>query len=103
MIKGRKCMKLLSVGFITALLGFSTAFAGTGTYDKAFTSYTQGKFRAAAGYLIEYVEKKPVPEAYYLLGYAHYKMKKFPESIRYFQDAYLLDPSITPDFLNRKR
>lgn len=97
-------MKRLAAGFIiTVLLGYSTAFGSTGTYEKAFTSYLQGNFRAVAGYLIDYVEQKPVPEAYYLLGYANYKLKKFPESIRNFRDAYLLDPTITPDFLYRKQ
>jgi TolA-binding protein len=102
MIRG-KCMKIISAVFVTALLMYSSAFAGTGTYEKAFTSYTRGNFRAAAGYLVEYVEKRPDPEAYYLLGYANYKMKKYPESIGYFRDAYILDPSITLEFLNRKR
>ena len=96
-------MKLLTAGFMAAFLAYSSALAATGAYEKACTAYARGNFKAAAGHLASYVEKKPDPEAYYLLGYAHYKMRNFPESMRCFRDAYILDPSITPVFSCRKR
>jgi TolA-binding protein len=40
--------------------------------------------------------EKPDPYAYYLMGYALYKMKRHSESAKYFQEAYTIDPTISP-------
>lgn len=88
------------VRFIIGILGvfLMAAFASAeeSPYDNAMHAYLKKDFKTAVKYLKEYVEKKPDPYAYYLLGYALYKMKKHPESVKYFQEAYVLDPTISP-------
>ncbi|HYA12483.1 MAG TPA: DUF5684 domain-containing protein [Thermodesulfovibrionales bacterium] len=65
-------------------------------YDKALTYYNSGKYKEAIMLLKEYVEKKPEPAAYYRIGYALYKLKKFDEADEYFKMAYLIDPQFSP-------
>jgi len=81
---------ILSVIFIVTFVS-----AQENTYDEAIEAYKKGDFMNAAKYLKEYVEKNPDPNAYYLLGYASYKMKNYSESIRYFKEAYDLDPNLS--------
>ena len=81
---------IFSVFFLSAF-----ATAEENSYDKAVRAYAKKDFKTAAKYLKEYVEKKPDPNAYYLLGYSLYKIKNHTESARYFKEAYTLDPNIT--------
>ena len=75
----------------------SEVLAKTDTeYEKAMQYYNQGKFKEAAKLLKEYVERKPDAVAYYRAGYALYKIKRFNEANEYFQQAYLLDPTFSP-------
>ena len=75
----------------------SEVLAKTDTeYEKAMHYYNQGKFKEAAKLLKEYVERKPDAVAYYRAGYALYKIKRFDEANDYFQQAYLLDPTFSP-------
>jgi len=75
------------------------SFADAGSYEDALFFYKKGDFKNAVKYLKEYVKEKPDPYAYYLLGYASYKMKKHSESVRYFKEAYTIDPNISPPLL----
>jgi hypothetical protein len=71
--------------------------AGTDTeYDKALTYYNSGKYKEAVTLLKDYVKKKPDPSAYYRIGYALYKLRKFDEANKYFEMAYLIDPMFSP-------
>ncbi len=85
---------ILSVFSVLFMLSF--AFAQEATYDKAVQAYLKKDFKTAVKYFKEYVEKKPDPYAYYLMGYALYKMKRHSESAKYFQEAYTIDPTISP-------
>ncbi|MCG2722090.1 MAG: tetratricopeptide repeat protein [Thermodesulfovibrionales bacterium] len=88
------------IGFVVSILVlFSLAGiapAEENPYDQAMKAYKKKDFKNAAIYLQEYVEQKPDPYAYYLLGYANYKLKNHAESARYFREAYVLDPNISP-------
>lgn len=77
-----------------ALSSTSTViFAGTNPeYDKALKYYNSKNYKEAAKLLKEYVKKNPDPDAYYRLGYALYKLKKYDEANEYFKEAYLIDP-----------
>jgi tetratricopeptide (TPR) repeat protein len=66
------------------------------SYSKGANAYAKKDYRTAVRYLREYVEKKPDAHAYYLLGYAYYKLNNHPESVRAFKEAYTLDPSVSP-------
>ncbi|MBS1113155.1 MAG: Outer rane lipoprotein [Nitrospirae bacterium] len=81
---------------ILALLLTSPLMAEENPYDKAVRAYMKKDFRTAVKYLKEYVAQKPDAQAYYLLGYALYKQKRHAESAKYFEEAYILDPNISP-------
>jgi tetratricopeptide (TPR) repeat protein len=66
------------------------------SYEKGTDAYAKKDYGTAVKYLREYVEKKPNAHAYYLLGYAYYKLNNHPESISAFKEAYALDPSVSP-------
>jgi TolA-binding protein len=80
---------------IAVLLAGEFTLAEENPYDKAMRAYMTKDYVTAVKYFKKYVEKKPDPYAYYLLGYALYELEKYPESAKYFQEAYLLDPTIS--------
>jgi tetratricopeptide (TPR) repeat protein len=65
------------------------------SYEKGANAYAKKDYRTAVKYLREYVEEKPNAHAYYLLGYAYYKLNNHPESMRAFKEAYALDPAVS--------
>ena len=84
------------LGIFAIFFTVSFAMAQECSYDKAMKAYFKKDYKTAVTYLKESVEKKPDPYAYYFLGYALYKMKKYPESAKYFKEAYVIDPNISP-------
>jgi TolA-binding protein len=96
----------LVLGIIAVFLMVSLAVAQESTYDKGIHAYLKKDFGASVKYFKEYIEKKPDPYAYYLLGYASYEIKKYPDSRKYFEEAYSLDPAISAasvkQFLKKK-
>jgi len=66
------------------------------SYEKGTDAYAKKDYGTAVKYLREYVEKKPNAHAYYLLGYAYYKLNNHPESMSAFKEAYALDPGVSP-------
>lgn len=89
-------MKIFVLVLVALFFMSSIVFAEAGNYKNALSLYQKGDYKAAVKYLKEYVEKTPDPYAYYLLGYANYKMKNHSEAIKYFGEAYILDPDFTP-------
>ncbi len=89
-------MRIFVLGLIALFLMSSLVFADKGEFGKALSFYEKGDFNNAVKYLKEYVGKNPDPYAYYLLGYANYKMRNYSESIKYFKEAYTLDPNLSP-------
>jgi TolA-binding protein len=88
--------KVAIPGMLALLLIPSLLLAQNNSYDKAVNAYMKKDFKIAVKILREYVKKNPDPHAYYLLGYALYKQKNHAESAKYFQEAYVLDPNISP-------
>jgi TolA-binding protein len=80
----------------------SSVFAQECEYDKALKAYMKNDFRSAVTCLIKYVNEKPDPDAYYLLGYASYKLKRHDEAMKYFREAYLIDPDSSPELFAKK-
>ena len=89
----------LSALLAASLLLFTVtaSFANGELYEKALQAYRKKNFTAASGLLKDYLAEKPDPKAYYLLGYAAYKLKQHKESAEYFKQAYLIDPDFNPD------
>ncbi|NOY63828.1 MAG: tetratricopeptide repeat protein [Nitrospirae bacterium] len=74
----------------------------SGDYERALKLYKDKRFSDAAEILQRYIQEKPTPSAYYLLGYALYKMGKHSEAMKYFKEAYLLDPDFKPESIKFK-
>lgn len=89
-------MRTIALIFVMLLFFVSSVFAQQSAYDKALDAYTKKEFKAAIEYLKEYTSEKPEAKAYYLLGYANYKLKNFKEAADYFSEAYLIDPEFDP-------
>lgn len=88
----RVCAFLLLLIFMAA-----TSFASNGFYEKALEAYRKKDFKTAAELLKKHIAERPDPKAYYLLGYASYKLKRHTESAEYFKEAYLIDPDFNPE------
>jgi TolA-binding protein len=94
-------MRISALVLITLILMCSIVFAEVSNYKDALSLYQKGNYKAAAQNLKERVENNPDPYAYYLLGYANYKMKKHSEAMKYFRETYVLDPTFTPPPLKK--
>jgi TolA-binding protein len=105
-LSGNRWKFKIAAAIMAVLLTAAFAAAEENIYDKAIRAYGKRDFKTAVKYLKEYVEKRPDAYAYYLLGYALYKMKDNPGSARYFREAYTLDPNVSPSsgdmFLKKK-
>ncbi len=85
---------------ILALMVCSETYAGSEDFQKGLKYYCKRNYRKAEMYFKNYISETPDPIAYYLLGYADYKLKKFDDANRYFAEAYLIDPDISPKAAN---
>lgn len=64
--------------------------------DEAIKLYKKHDFKKCIRYLENYIKTNPDPKAYFLLGYAHYKLRNYNDSVKYFKEAYFIDPEFTP-------
>jgi TolA-binding protein len=83
-------------GFLCMLLLATLTLADDNLYEQAMKAYFKKDYGTAAKNFAEFVEKKPDPYDYYLLGYSLYKLGRHPEAMKYFKEAYILDPNISP-------
>lgn len=74
-----------------------------GTYDHALYLYKEGKFKEAVKELRDYLQERPEPSAYYLMGYALYELGRYQEARKYFDEAYLVDPEFRPEKIDFQR
>lgn len=75
---------------------FSTASlisAEQDNYQKGLKYYQKHQYKASIKYFKAYSEKTHDPRAYYLIGYASYKLKDYATAKEYFGDVYLIDPA----------
>jgi len=87
-------------GLIIALLLLFASVSGAAVpKDKEFRTglkhYNKKNYKAAARQFKEYVNSKPDPAAYYLIGYSLYKLGRFSEAEEYFSEAYFIDPEFS--------
>jgi len=84
---------------IAFLMLFSAVSYGTVSDEREFRKglklYNSKNYKAAVKQLKEYVNNKPEPAAYYLIGYSLYKLGKFSEANEYFNQTYLIDPEFS--------
>jgi hypothetical protein len=92
----KKTVRVVFLVLLMVIMG-SAAIAGPAShYDIARAYYDRGKYKEAVSHLETYIAQKPDASAYYLMGYALYKLKRFDEANEYFQNAYLISPSFSP-------
>jgi hypothetical protein len=93
-----KKVVLVFIAILTlcAMPGQSAA-ARNSEYDAALKAYYSGHYKEAVGDLKGYVNRKPDAAAYYLIGYGLYKLGKYKEATEYFDQAYLIDPTFSPE------
>ena len=84
---------------IVLLLLFASVSGAAVTDDKEFRTglkyYNSKNYKAAVRQFKEYVERKPHPAAYYMIGYSLYKLGNFNEAEEYFSEAFFIDPEFS--------
>jgi TolA-binding protein len=96
-------MKRLFTFLVLSLFLLSAAsvlYAEQNDYEKGLMYYQQHKYKAAIKHLKTYAESTPDPRAYYLIGYASYRMKDYATAKKYFSDVYLIDPEFNISSIN---
>lgn len=86
---------ITSVIILFTLITFSTSYAND-SLKKAYSLYYKGKMKDAIKIMDEYVAKNPDPKAMYFIGYAYYRIGDIENARRYFKDAYLIEPRLSP-------
>ena len=71
------------------------AWAADDSYEEALRLFKGRDYNNVVVYLEQYVAQRPDPAAYYMLGYACYKLREFQKSREYFNEAFLIDPDFT--------
>lgn len=66
-------------------------------YDQALKYYDNGNYHESVRIFKEQVKKRPDASVYYRIGYGLYKLGKHSEAEGYFQQAYLIDPTFSPE------
>lgn len=89
-------MKIIAFVGLVCLASFSLCLADDASFGKAYSLYYQGKPSQAIKVLEEYVQTYPDPKALFFLGYVYYESKKMVPAMKYFKEAYLIDPDYSP-------
>ena len=90
-------MKTFTKLFVLLMLLLVSAEAGAAgeSYERALKLFKGRDYKDAVVYLDQYVRQRPDPAAYYMLGYASYKLHEFHKAREYFEAAFLIDPDFT--------
>ncbi len=91
-------MKTRLIFLIAASLCFAASTASA-DYAAGVSFYKKQHYAECIRELRAYTEKTPDPRAYYLMGYASYKLRDFSGAREYFNKTYLLDPNFGPSSL----
>ena len=98
----KKVVYIIAVFFTLSVIS-GVVLAKTETeYDKAVRYYNTGKYKEAVEIFKDYIKTNPEAPAYYRIGYALYELGAYDEANQYFQQAYLIDPSFSPDIVAPK-
>jgi tetratricopeptide (TPR) repeat protein len=103
-------------GLLIFVLSSATVLHAQGdAYERGRRAYLSKDYGTAMKYLKEYVVAKPDARGYYLLGYASYESNRRSghgrsrkdilrddEAIKYFGEAYRIDPDFSPQALFNK-
>ncbi len=79
----------------------TAVFAQQDDYQKGLKYYQKHNYKASIRHLKACADKAPDPRAYYMLGYASYKLKDYAAAKKYFSDVYLIDPEFKTPSINK--
>lgn len=95
----KKIAYIIAIVFTLSIIS-GVLFAKAETeYEKAIRYYNTGKYKEAVEIFKDFIKTKPEAPAYYRIGYALYELGEYDEANQYFQQAYLIDPSFSPDIV----
>ncbi|MBI5076047.1 MAG: tetratricopeptide repeat protein [Nitrospirae bacterium] len=94
--------KSLSLILVT-LCFFCFSRHASADYASGLTAYSKHDYQECLNQLEAYTNRTPDTGAYYLMGYASYKLGNYKEAKEYFRKAYLLDPNFRPASLGVKQ
>ena len=89
-------MKTLILVTLFFLVSLSLSIADDASFKKAYSLYYQGKPHQAINVLEAYVNEYHDAKALYFLGYVYYESKKMVPAMKYFKEAYIIDPDYSP-------
>lgn len=93
-------MRIIVLVMFLLLIPFSVSIANntsdSTSLKKAYSLYAQGKMKPAIEIMENYVKRHPDPEVLYFIGYSYYELKKMDTAMKYFRQAYLIDPDFSP-------
>ncbi len=93
--------EVIIILLLAVLIPFTVSKAtADNDYTAGLSFYIKGDFRSSIEHLKAYIEKNPDPRAYYLIGYASYKLEDYSTAIKYFNEAYSIDPDFDPSTIN---
>ena len=102
-----KLVSAISLALFAVLLACPFAFAQEGveqTMDEAKKQYRDGNYQAAIGELTRVIDEAPDrADAFYLIGYAHFMLRQYPESLDAFARAFQLEPTLDPRSIFQRR
>jgi len=91
---------------ISLMMILSTAYLSLAVegqdYSEALKSYQMKNYTKAIETLDQVISKNPTPSAYYLKGYALYKLQRNNEAQWNFKEAFFLDPEFNVDQFLKK-
>jgi tetratricopeptide (TPR) repeat protein len=89
---------LIASGILMAAASVASA-----DYASGVSLYKKQNYRECIRHLQAHAETTPDPRAYYLMGYASYKLGDFAGAREYFRKAYLIDPNFRPASLGLRK
>ena len=102
-----KLVATISLGLVAVLLACPFAFAQEGVEEamnEAKSQYRNGNYEAAIGDLTRVIEEAPDrADAFYLIGYSHFMLRQYAESLERFARAFRLEPTLDPRSIYRRR
>ena len=110
----KKTAVLFFATLVAVIVSVPVLHAQDELFEKGRRAYLRKDYGTAVKYLSDYVARKPDPEAFYLLGYANYEVKRKgsskgrknfwgdTETAGYFKEAYLLDPKVSAKSIDLK-
>ncbi|MBI5633413.1 MAG: tetratricopeptide repeat protein [Nitrospirae bacterium] len=90
----KKTFSIIVIVMTLCLFGLGSH--ASADYAAGVTAYKKHQYAECINQLKVYTDRTPDTRAYYLMGYASYKLKNYEEAREYFRKAYLLDPNFRP-------